>query len=375
MKRVLLLGGYGNFGKRISESLCLLTNVTLFICGRNKAKSQYLVESLKKISAADLKAISLDIYSETFEQFLVDLKLDLVIHTSGPFQGQDHRVAQASINAGAHYIDLADDRDFVCGINSLDEIAKSKNLLVVSGASSVPGLSSTVIDHFKEQFTEIESIDMAIAPGNKAERGEATIRGILSYTGHPFKVFKNGQWQDSYGWMDSKQADMGNQIGKRWLANVDVPDLALFPDRYQVKQRVTFQAGLEVSILHLTMVAMAWMAKKGLVKDWSPMTGLIAKTANWFNYFGTDKGGMQIVIKGKDHQGKNKSLTWRLFADNGIGPYIPTISAVLIARKLIAGDINEFGALPCLGLYQLNEFEEYVRDLDIFMEVVEESFN
>jgi len=371
MKRVLVLGGYGNFGKRISESLCLLPNITLFICGRNKTKAQDLVNSLKKYSAANLEAIALDIYTDTFEQSLIDLKLDLVIHTSGPFQGQNHSVPHACISAGAHYIDLADDRDFVCGINSLDEKAKSKNLLAVSGASSVPGLSSTVIDHFKDQFSEIESIDMAIAPGNKAERGEATIRGILSYTGHPFKVFKNGEWQDSYGWMDAKLEDLGSKLGRRWLANVGVPDLAIFPERYKVTKRVTFQAGLELSFLHLTMVFMAKLAKLGVVKNWSPLTKLSAKTSNMFNWFGTDKGGMQILIRGKDHQGKVKSIKWRLFADNGIGPYIPTISAILIARKLIDDKLEQAGALPCLGLYKLSEFEDYVRDLDIFMEVEE----
>ena len=369
MRKIVILGGYGNFGKRIAEGLCHLEDVEILVVGRSLDKAQRLVDELLKSSKARLSPINFNVFHSNFEKWIVELSPYLVIHTSGPFQGQKYQVPKACIKAGAHYIDLADGREFVCGISELDEMAKQKKLLLVTGASSVPGLSSTVVEHFKDQFEQVDSIDMAIAPGNKAERGEATIRGILSYTGHSFKGFKNGKWQNIYGWMDARKLDMGDSVGKRWLANVDVPDLALFPERYQVKNRVSFQAGLEVSALHLTMVAMAWLSKIGLVNNWAPLTKIIAKTANWFNSFGTDKGGMQVLIKGKDHQGKKKSITWRLFADNGIGPYIPTISTLILAEKLIAEEVDNFGAMPCLGLYRLAEFEEYVRDMDIFIGV------
>jgi short subunit dehydrogenase-like uncharacterized protein len=43
------------------------------------------------------------------------LGAELVIHTAGPFQGQDYGVVAAAVAAaGAHYIDLADGRRFVC---------------------------------------------------------------------------------------------------------------------------------------------------------------------------------------------------------------------------------------------------------------------
>src|SRR5690606_40734885 len=68
---------------------------------------------------------------------LKKIKPDIVIHTSGPFQSQGYEVAEACIDCGAHYIDLADGREFVAGIHTLDEKAKRAGILVVSGASSV----------------------------------------------------------------------------------------------------------------------------------------------------------------------------------------------------------------------------------------------
>ena len=372
MKKIVVLGGYGNFGKRIVENLAGIEGITIFIAGRSLSKSSALVESLKDSALASIEPLVVDIFAEDFKAQLSAISPYLVIHTSGPLQGQDYRVPKACIECGAHYIDLADDRRFVCDIDELDQQAKDKGVLIVSGASSVPGLSSAVVEHYQNKLSVIESIDLAIAPGNKAERGLATVEAILSYTGHPLNVFREGRWQDVYGWMDSKVNDFGSFVGKRHLANVDVPDLELFPDRYGVTQQVSFQAGLELPILHLTMVGMAYLSKIGLVKNWAPLSKAIVGTSNVFLPFGSDKGAMEVLIKGKNIDGNAKEVKWVLYAPKGNGPYIPTLSTIILARKLLNIDgkssQQETGAMPCVGLIALNEFKNDFEALDIHFE-------
>lgn len=75
------------------------------------------------------------------------------------------RLAEECIRAGAHYVDLADSRFgvsirvlcgtdvasrrvFVEAIGALDSAAREAGVLVASGASSVPALSSAVIGRF-----------------------------------------------------------------------------------------------------------------------------------------------------------------------------------------------------------------------------------
>lgn len=367
-KKILVLGGYGNFGKRIVEDLSSIKGITIIIAGRNVKKAQDLASSLMGSAEAQLLGLAMDINSKTFSHQLNDLSPYLVIHTSGPFQGQSHRVPLVCIQAGSHYIDLADDSHFVCEIDKLNQMAKEKNLSVVSGASSVPGLSSAVLDHYTKEFSSIDSIDIAIAPGNKAERGEATIRGILSYTGKPFASFKKGINTSSYGWMNVRKLDFGGIVGKRWLANVDVPDLSLYPKRYNVKNSVIFQAGLELPTLHFSMYVMAWLTKLRLFKNWNSLTKPIVFMSNLFSFFGTNKGAMRISISGSDNQ-QTKTTTWTLFADNGVGPYIPTVSAIIIARKLISNETIVTGATPCLGVYKLAEFTPFIKKLGLTTQV------
>jgi len=372
IKKIIVLGGYGNFGKRIVEKLAGIKDITILIAGRNLSKSSALVDNLKTTSQASIEPLVVDIFANDFKEHLELISPYLVIHTSGPFQGQDYRVPKACIECGAHYIDLADDRRFVCDIGELDQQAKDKGVLIVSGASSVPGLSSAVVEHYQNQFSIINSIDLAIAPGNKAERGLATVVAILSYTGHPLNVFREGRWQDVYGWMDSKVNDFGGCVGKRHLANVDVPDLELFPNRYGVTEQVSFQAGLELPVLHLTMVGMAYLSKIGLVKNWAPLSKAIVGTSNVFLPFGSDKGAMEVLIKGKSNDGNDKEVKWTLYAPKGNGPYIPTLSTIILARKLLKNESHEShnnaGAMPCVGLFELSEFKTDFEALNIHFE-------
>lgn len=369
-KSILILGGYGNFGKRISETLGKRQDICLLIAGRSIEKAERLCEKLRSEScSAELNPIALDIFSQEFPQQLKTLSPFLVIHTSGPFQGQDYAVPQACIDAGIHYIDLADDRRFVCDIVRLDEQAKAKDLVVVSGASSVPGLSSVVIDHFAKEFAQIDSIDIAIAPGNRAERGEATVKAILSYTGHPIKIFENAEWIDKFGWMSPRKVNFGKAVGSRLLANVDVPDLELFATRYAPVKTVNFQAGLELPFLHWTMVAMAWLTKKGIVKNWSPLVKPVVAASNWFIKLGSDVGGMMIKLNGVDAHGKPKEIIWRLTAEHGVGPYIPTLSAIILAEKLIADEPFDAGASACLGLYSLFDFTAHATSWGIYQQI------
>jgi len=370
MLKILVLGGYGNFGKRICESLAKQSGICLLIAGRNLDKADSLCKSLRaNNSAVDIQPVVLDIFDPRFPEQLKAIQPFLVIHTSGPFQGQDYRVPIACIDAGAHYIDLADDRRFVCDIATLDAQAKSSNVLVVSGASSVPGLSSTVIDHFSKEFSRMDALDIAIAPGNRAERGEATVKAILSYTGHAISVFENNEWINKSGWMSPRKVDFGGVVGERWLANVDVPDLELFPARYTTIKSMHFQAGLELSWLHWCMVGMAWLAKKGWVNNWAPYVKPIVAASNTVIGLGTDIGGMRVKINGTDNAQQPKELIWNLTAENGVGPYIPTLSAIILAQQLIEGKTSVYGATPCLGLYSLHDFYNVAKKWGIYYQV------
>jgi saccharopine dehydrogenase-like NADP-dependent oxidoreductase len=183
--RVLLVGGYGFFGRRLVERLSQQSGLHVIVAGRSGTAAESLVRKLRPAARAELSFAAVDAMHPAFTRELEALNVDLVVNASGPFQGQDYRVAEACIAAGAHYIDLADGREFVTGIGALNSAAIRAGVLVTSGASSVPALSSAVVDHLAKGLVSVQSIDVGISPGNRTERGLSTVQGILSYCGKP----------------------------------------------------------------------------------------------------------------------------------------------------------------------------------------------
>ena len=355
MRRVVVLGGYGNFGRRLCEALITNERVQLVIAGRDLKRATAYAQQLAQDHQRDVQSQRIDLAQDPVDQIAAS-EPDIVVHTAGPFQGQDLRVPQACIVAGSHYVDLADDRAFVTGISALDASARAHDVLLISGASSVPALSSAIVDAHVSEFRRLERIETLIVPGNRADRGKATVAGILSYLGHPYLRLIDGEWASVFGWMDHRTVEFGDTLGRRYVANVDVPDLELFPRRYASVTDVNFQAGLELGVLHHAMVLMARLRKRRLVPTWSNFTTQVYALSRLFDRFGSSTGGMRVTLSGSSTEQKPLQVRWTLIARNGVGPFVPIIPTAICVQKLIDGGLAQRGAMPCLNLITLDEF-------------------
>ncbi|MCR6659612.1 MAG: saccharopine dehydrogenase NADP-binding domain-containing protein [Asticcacaulis sp.] len=352
---ILILGGYGNFGKRIARALSR-HGLPLIISGRDLSKAEDLCHELP-----NARPLRLDIHAGLAEVLAAE-KPSVIVHTSGPFQGSDYAVARACIAAGIHYVDLADGRDFVVGFNKLDREAKAADVTLISGASTVPGLSSAVIEHLKPAFARMDRLDFGISPGQKAERGLATTRGILSYVGKPLRPFAGHP--KPYGWQDAHRQDYP-VMGKRWLANCDIPDLDLLPAAYGFKS-IRFGAGLELDVLHLGLWGLSWLVRAGLPLKLPAMAKPLLAASDAFNFMGSDIGGMHVTISGIDHTGAPLTRSWFIVAKSGDGPQIPCVPAMLLAKRLYEKDPTlAHGALPCVGLVTLEDYLSELQRFDI----------
>lgn len=362
---VLVIGGYGFFGRRLVERLARQPGLHIIAAGRSAYQGQRLVETLRQFALAEVSSATLDVHAPGLARELRALAPDVVVHTSGPFQRQQYLIAKACIAAGAHYIDLADGREFVAGIGCLNREASAAGVAVISGASSVPALSSTVVDHLAQGFTRVETIDIGISPGNRTDRGLSTVQAILSYCGKPLPV--TGKAAAAFGWSGSRRHAYPAPVGSRLLSPCDVPDLVLLPDRYGGNPSVSFGAGLELPLLHRGMNALAMLTRLGIVRDWSVHAGVLKRVADWLKALGSDVGAMHVSVTGETAQGVKGTRAWHLVATAGDGPYVPTLAAAALVRRLHQGDLSLVGARPCIGLLSLEDFARESEELRIAM--------
>ena len=356
--RVLVLGGYGNFGARICRALAGDKDIQVCVAGRNIAAAQALADTLP----GQHEAVVIDVLHPDLAETLARLNLHTVIHTAGPFQDQGYAVAHACANAGVHYIDLADGRRFVCDFpKALQAAFAQAGRVAISGASTVPALSSAVVSHLSAGWQTIERIDICIAPAQTAPRGVATLAAVLSYCGRPVRLWADGRWQDAMGWAAPSPAHFA-RMKPRLAAVCDIPDLELFPTHFSVTRSVRFRAALEVG---LSQRAFAWLAagvQRGWIRHPESLAPLLHRWAPLFDRLGSSLGGMYVRVEGRDRDDRPVQRTWHITADHDHGPEIPTMAAILLTRELVRSSPWPAGAYTATGRLPLSAFEpEFAR--------------
>ena len=327
-------------------------------------------QALCKKHGGNLEPVVFDSKGDLDAQ-LTELGPWLVVDAAGPFQAafqSGYELAKACIKHGIHYIDLSDSGTFTQGIADLDAAAKRANVAIISGASSVPALSSAVVDAAQKQFSHIDSIEGGISPGGKIDIGLSVTQAVLSYLGRPLKIFRGGMWQAETGYSRVHKHTIaldGEKSLRRWFGLCEAPDEILFPRHYKGVQTVRFYGSQELWLIHINIVILAWLQRKGIVKN-------LEKRAKVFAWIGTqlgrlfasERGGMFMLIKGKDKAGADISLQWNLIASEGDGPFIPILAAEILIRRWLKFAPKP-GARSAASAITLTEFETAFKTLAI----------
>ncbi len=366
--KTIVIGGYGNFGARICRALAPRLDIELVVAGRDVERASRLAKELGE----HVNAMQLDVAEPDLAAILRDSKVELVIHTAGPFQQQSYGVALAVAAAGAHYIDLADGRRFVCDFPlALDAPFRQAGRIAITGTSTVPALSAAVVDYLTEGWQSIHSIDSCIAPAQTAPRGVATLASVLDYCGAPIQVWRNGAWMTRYGWEKLERIHFA-RLAPRFAALCEIPDLSLFPERYKGVGSVIFRAGLEINFMQRSLSVFAKLRRWGVLKQPEKLAGFLNSIAGVFDVFGSSLGGMVVNVKGLSALGLPIERSWHIAADHDHGPEIPCMAAILLARRLARKEIVEIGAHNSMGWLTIADFLPEFGRWDMQTDVLEQ---
>ncbi len=345
--RVLVLGGYGVFGGRLVQ-LLRRDGIDVVVAGRSLSKARAMV--------ADFGGQALALDKDDMPAMRAALAdVDVVVDAVGPFQGyQDYAVARTAIEAGCHYLDLSDDVAFTAGISALDDAATRAGVSVLSGVSSVPAISGAVVNALREELVDITLIDTAILPGNRAPRGRAVMEAILSQVGRPLAQWRGGAWVETPAWSGAVSRALPKGL-RRVASPIGAPDVTLFPGAFSARS-VLFRAGLELDVMHHGLRLLGWLHRKRVLPRLDRLMRALFWVARGLAGFGSDEGGMSVVVAGRDVRGAPVTRGWRLHMGAGQGPFVPAVPALLNVRRIARGQCQP-GARPALGCIDLPEVE------------------
>lgn len=356
-RRVVILGGYGSFGRLISEALISEPNAQIVVAGRNREKGMTFANSIS------VQFIQCDVDDvNSLRQVVADAYL--VINTTGPFQQANYAVPRIALESNCHYIDLGDGRAYVTHVGELDKLAQIKKRFVCVGASTSPAITTALIAELQSHFSHINTIKIALSAGNKNKPGASTVKSILSYIGTPIKVWKDGRWQEAFGWGESEVLSFPLPVGRRRVQLCDVSELTLVPAMVKVDS-VLFKAGLELDLFNYGLTSLAWLHK--VWQGFSPplfTTGLMC-FSQLFKSMGTFAGGVAVWVNGFENESKIEKSAAIIAPKHG--PQVAATPIILLARKILMGDVSKWGAFPCIGFLPLKEIADYLEPFGIFV--------
>lgn len=361
-----MIGGYGGFGARLSRRLAGAGHQVL-VGGRSMERATAFAAEIARAEGVRVDR------SGDVATVLERVRPDLVIDAAGPFQGSSYRVPEACIAAAIPYLDLADARDFVCGVGSLDAAARTAGVAVVSGASSVPALSGAVARRLAKGLDRVGQVELAISASNQASAGAAVAAAMLSYVGQGVRLWGGGRWITRTGWQDQQRVDFtvagASPIRGRLVALCDVPDHETLPPMLRGRPAVTFRAGSELKFQMRALGLLTWPVRWGWVRSMRGLAPWLRPLQRLTGWAGTDRSAMAVTLKGWRGEAP-VARRWTLVAEAGDGPEIPTLAAALIAEEVLAGRIPA-GARHAGESLELEQFAAPLGALNLRQEVVE----
>jgi Saccharopine dehydrogenase NADP binding domain len=179
--KVLIAGGYGAFGRILAREVLRTTSARIVIAGRDRERA---IEACRHLNAPGrVEAMALDLAQQGS---LSDAARGCfaVACTAGPFQRLPASLPLEALTAGAHWLDLADDRAWLLRLlvprdSPSDALARKRDLAIIPGLSTTPALTGALARLCKEHLPGVSGVSFTLFIGNRNAKGAAAIASLL----------------------------------------------------------------------------------------------------------------------------------------------------------------------------------------------------
>lgn len=328
--RIVVVGGTGGFGTTICRML-IEDGHRVVAIGRDRHRGSAACQSIPGLEFRCMDR------SDIGEEALEMLDADVLVDASGPFQGAGTRLVEAAIDAGCHYVDIADDRAHVRAVRALDDDARRSRVCAISGASSVPALSGAVAMLLSDGMEAVDRVDVSITASSRAAFGRSVLASMLSGAGRPIR---HRAGEDGTGMMEYRRIDFqaGEHVLSRHVLSCDVPDHDELAHLMPGMPDVRFRAGSEHPLHNWTMWALALAVKIGILRDGRSILPLASMARRLLSHSGDGRSGMMVEVRGR-RGGQSVFRRWTLVAVDGHGPTIPCLAVPSLIQHIADGRI------------------------------------
>jgi len=322
---IAVFGGYGTFGAHASRALAA-AGLPLRIAGRDGGRARIFAAGLGKGHegvAADAGDPASCIRALT--------GVRVAVSCAGPFSILGTALPESCLAAGAHYVDIADDREWNARLRSWDSRFLDRGLTAAVGCSSLPGISGALAVVAAKRLSSVARARVTLFIGNRNPKGKAAIRSAAAQLG---KIFPAPQGL-LRGLAGREIVDLPPPFGARAVYDLESPELDLFVALLGARE-VRVKVGFELPLANISMAALARLGPR--------FGGLVLKTvtpvARGLSRFGHSGGFVKVELWSAD--GKAASLALGGARD---GQRMAALPAAFVAQGLYEGSVAPRGVV------------------------------
>jgi saccharopine dehydrogenase-like NADP-dependent oxidoreductase len=344
-KTLLILGGYGETGRRLAHLLLAKTDVCLVLGGRNLARAESLAAQLN----ADFKGnrtLGMRVDAAQPACLARAFKgVDFVLVASSTIE-YTQQVAFAALAARIDYLDVQFSSEKLRVLQSLrSEIEKAKRCFVTE-AGFHPGLPAALVRYVSQCFDHLHVAEVASVikiDWRKVSLSPSTAEEFVNEMMEYESLFyKGGTWRKARlaGMMDYRSFDFGGAFGKQYAVPMMLEEMRAIPDMFPSIRETGFYIGgfnwfVDWLVLPFAMLALR-ISPNGAIKRMSRLMdwGLKAFSRPPYGVI------LKVEARGEKKGRDTEANIWLYHQDGYMFTAIPVVACML---QYLSGRIQKPG--------------------------------
>jgi hypothetical protein len=272
----VVFGGYGTFGSHVSRALAK-AGFHVSIAGRNAARARRFAARLVEGHGS--------VFADANDPGSAAAAASgarVVVNCTGPFCTATLALPLACLEAGAHYVDIAEDRGWCSRLSGLGARFRQRGLTAAFGCSSLPGISGALALALRESTGSVEQARVTLFIGNRNPKGRAAVPAAAFQLGREIPA-PQGLLR---GFRGGETVFLPPPFGKREVYDFDSPDYDLLPP-FTGARAVRVKVGFESRL-----AAVLWRSLS--VPGGARLAPVLAGMGRLLSWYGSSGGAVQV---------------------------------------------------------------------------------